>query len=68
MLSSRARRIALFALPVFAVLALSACTRTYVEREVPSQQPTVVVPQGSTQQPTVVVPQGSTQQPSVIVR
>ena len=68
MISAHARRIALLALPVFAALALGACTRTYVEREVPTQQPTVVVPQGSTQQPTVVVPQGSTQQPSVIVR
>ena len=66
MLSFRTRRIALLALPAFATLALGACT--YVEREVPSQQPTVVVPQGSTQQPTVVVPQGSIQPPSVIVR
>lgn len=57
MLSRHARRmLVLLAMPIFAALALSACSRTYVERERAPQQPTVVVPQGTTQQPTVIVP------------
>ena len=46
---------ALLAAPVAAALALSACSRTYVERERAPQQPaTVVVPQQSPP-PTVTV-------------
>ena len=49
------RTAALLAAPVAAALALSACSRTYVERERAPQQPaTVVVPQQSPP-PTVTV-------------
>ncbi|MBL6454700.1 hypothetical protein JMJ55_05145 [Belnapia sp. T6] len=49
------RMAALLAVPVLAALALSACTRTYVERERAPQQPTTIVVPQQTPPSTVMV-------------